>query len=66
MSWCFALINGRLAEIYFNETKRGIKFLGHCYVNRSEYVKKREQKWIEVDTANFKLSFRNKKYRRLI
>lgn len=40
MSWCFAIINGRLAEIYFNETKKGPKFLGHCYVEKSEYTTK--------------------------
>lgn len=66
MTWCFALVNGRLAEIYFNETTKGPKFLGHCYVGKSEYKTKREQKWIEIDTAKFKFAYRNKKYKRLI
>lgn len=66
MSWCFAIINGRLAEIYFNETKKGPKFLGHCYVKKSEYTTRKEQKWIETDTEKFKFSYRNKKYSRLI
>lgn len=65
MSWCFAKINGRLAEIYFNETKKGPKFLGHCYVEKSEYTTKNEQKWIEADSAKFKFSYRNKIYKRL-
>lgn len=30
MNWCFAIINGKLGEIYFEKTKNGqIKFLGH-------------------------------------
>ena len=37
MTWCFALVNGRLAEIYFNKTKKDVRFLGHCYVEKSEY-----------------------------
>lgn len=65
MSWCFAIINGRLAEIYFNETKKGPKFLGHCYVEKLEYTTRKEQKWIEIDTAKFKFSYKNKKYLRL-
>lgn len=63
MSWCFAIVNGRLAEIYFNETKKGIKFLGHCYVDRSEYKTKREQKWIDKDLVRHRFSYRNKNYR---
>lgn len=43
--WCFAIVNGRLAEIYFDR-KYGI--YGHCYVKRKEY-NKREQKMIDSD-----------------
>ncbi len=66
MAWSFAQINGRLAEIYFNKTKRGPKFLGHCYVGKSEYDTQRGQNWIEMDTAKFRFIYRNKKYNRLI
>ena len=65
MSWCFAIVNGRLAEIYFDETKKGPKFIGHCYVKKSEYKTKKEQNWIEADVAKFKFAYINKKYRRL-
>ena len=63
MTWCFALVNGRLAEIYFNKTKKGIKFLGHCYVNKLEYETKREQRWIEMDTVKHRFVYRNKEYK---
>lgn len=43
MEWCFAIINNRLAEIYFERKKRGIKFLGHFYVKESEYTLKEER-----------------------
>ena len=63
MAWSFALISGRLAEIYFNKTKKGIKFLGHCYVNKLEYETKREQRWIEMDTVKHRFVYRNKEYK---
>ena len=43
--WCFALVNGRLAEIFFDR-KFGI--WGYCCVKRKEY-NKREQRMIDAD-----------------
>lgn len=64
MSWCFALVNGRLAEVFFdNEKKSEPKIFGHCYVRKEEYKTKREQKMIENDTNRFQLSYSNKMYR---
>ena len=66
MNWSFAIINNRLAEIYFNKTKRGVRFLGHCYVKKSEFKTKAEQRWIEEDTAKVRLMFRNDRYKRVL
>ena len=64
MPWSFALINNKLAEIYFDHTKNGEPLMrGHCYVNAKEYTTKREKKWIETDTKKFQLSYRNRRYR---
>lgn len=68
MGWAFATINGRLAEIFFdNETKikKGAlkKIQGHCYVKMSEYKTKKEKRWIKEDTKRNRFSYRNKKYR---
>lgn len=65
MSWCFAIINGRLAELFFDreEDEKEPKILGHCYVSKSEYKTKREQRMIEKDTERYRFSYRNKKYR---
>ncbi len=64
MGWCFALVNGRLAEIFFDKKKDGrMKVRGHCYVKREEYTTKQEQKWITSDTKRTRLTWRNKKYR---
>jgi len=63
MSWSFAIINNKLAEIYFEKNKRGIKFLGHCYVKESEYTLKEEREWIKKDIAKVQLVYRNSKYR---
>jgi len=43
--WCFAIVNGRLTEIYFKK-KYGI--YAHCYVKREEF-NKREQRMIDSD-----------------
>ena len=39
MTWCFAIINDRLAEIYFEDEGKN-KILGHCYVDEKEYKTK--------------------------
>lgn len=62
MGWCFAIINNRLAELYFEKSKSGIKFQGHCYVDRLEFKLKSEQKSIDKDIAKFRFTYRNKKY----
>lgn len=64
MSWCFAKVNNRLAEIFFDEGKnREPLIIGHCCVRKDEYKTKKEQKWINDDTKKVKIAYRNKKYR---
>ena len=64
MPWSFALVNNKLAEIYFDHTKNSAPLMrGHCYVNVKEYTTKREQKWIETDTKKYQFSYRSGKYR---
>lgn len=48
MGWCFAIINGKLAEIY------------------EEYKTKKEQKYINQDTARFQFRFSKGIYKDLI
>ena len=63
MEWSFARINNRLAEIFF-ETKKGkIQFIGHCYVKKSTYKTKKEQRWIKEDTKRFNLTYKNHVYK---
>ena len=66
MKWCFATINGKLGEIYFEKNKKGqAKFLGHCYIGKEELkIKTKEElKWIDVDTKKGRIVYRNKKYK---
>ena len=64
--WNFAIVNSKLAEIFFDKTKKGTyKVWGHCYVEKSEYKTKKEKNWIKQDTANLRFVFRNKKYRKI-
>lgn len=64
--WAFALINGRLAEFHY-EVIKGKSYMtyGHCYVKRSEYKTKKEQRWIDKDTEKNRFTYRNKQYRRV-
>ena len=57
------MVNGKLAEIYF-EIKRGKpKINGHCYVKREEFKTKAEQKMINDDTKKYRFTWRNKIYK---
>ncbi len=59
--WCFAIVNGRLGEIFF-DVGGGVKGIhGHCYINRDEYNIK-ERKEIDADIKKHILIYRNKKY----
>lgn len=62
MAWSFALINNRLAEIFFDKKSKCIEILGHTYVNESDYKSSKEQKWIDKDTKYFCLVYRKAAY----
>ncbi|MEK9159323.1 MAG: hypothetical protein AAB383_01195 [Patescibacteria group bacterium] len=63
MGWCFALINGRLAEIFFEDDNGEKTFLGHAYVGKEEYTTKKERRWIEKDTVKNQFSYRKGIYK---
>jgi hypothetical protein len=65
MSWSFALINGKLAEIFFDK-KKGVKFRGRAWVKKSEYKTKQEQEYIKKDTSKVRLSYKDGKYKRIM
>lgn len=66
MNWCFAIINGELAEIYFEKVKGKTKILGHAYVKKEEYKTKKEQKYINQDTTRFQFRYSKGFYKDLI
>ena len=57
MGWCFAIVNEKLAEIYFEKQRGKTKILGHTYVKRGEYKTKKEQKYIDEDIAKFQFMY---------
>ena len=63
MFWAFALINNRLVEIFFEKRGKTIVMQGHCYVKRSEFTTKKEQKDINTDIKKHVLSYRKGRYR---
>jgi len=66
MGWCFAIINNKLAEIYFDDAKGEPKIRGHCYVKKRDYETKKERRWIKDDTAKFRFAYKKSKYRRVL
>lgn len=56
--WQFALVNGRLAEVFFHNGK----ILGHCYVEAKEYKTQKEKRWIAEDTERLQLHYRTGEY----
>ena len=56
--WCFAIVNGKLAEIHF---KKGLGMWGHAYVKREEFSKT-EQKMIDKDIKKYVFSYRKGHY----
>ncbi|TSC86393.1 MAG: Uncharacterized protein G01um101416_666 [Microgenomates group bacterium Gr01-1014_16] len=65
MNWCFAIINRRLSELFFEKRGRGVKFLGFAHVKRDEYGTKREQKMIDKDIIKHRFTYRGGKYTRI-
>ncbi len=67
MSWCFATINNKLGEIYFDKVRRGNNqrtiFKGHCYVKKSEFKTKEERRALERDITQYHISYRKGKYK---
>lgn len=59
MSWQFAFVNNKLAEVFFERKK----ILGFCYVKASEYKTKKEKAWIESDIQKLRISYRKKIFR---
>ena len=63
--WSFEKVNNKLAEIYFEKTKKGSKITGHCYVNVDEYNTRKEKRWIETDTKKFQFTYRDRHYKKV-
>ncbi len=64
MFWSFAIVNNKLAEIYFDRDKNGNqKITNHCYVKKEDYKTKHEQKMIETDIKRIKVVYRKGEYK---
>jgi len=65
LKWCFAIINGKLGEIFFNKSTNGQpKIHSHCNIKREEYSKK-AQKMIDTDIAKYRFTYQKGKFRRV-
>ena len=62
MYWVFAMVNNRLAELFFDKIKGKPVLFAHAYVKKSEYKTRHEQRMIMEDTKRHHFTYRNKKY----
>jgi hypothetical protein len=65
MNWCFAIVNNKLAEVYYEREKEKIKFIGHAYVEEAKYKTKKERRYIKEDIARFMFVYRKGEYKRV-
>ena len=64
MNWCFATINNRPGEIYFERIRSGqVKFLGYCYVKREDFTLKEERNAFDKDVKKFKIVCDDERYK---
>ncbi|MBM4177539.1 hypothetical protein FJ208_01940 [Candidatus Gribaldobacteria bacterium] len=64
MFWCFAIVNNKLAEIFFDKDSNEESLItGHCYVKRQDYRTKQEQHWIDQDTKKARFFFKKGEYK---
>ncbi len=63
--WSYAIINGRLGEIYFDRKKGRIIYEGHTYLHPNEHLTLREAAALQHDVWHTHLSYYRKKYRHL-
>jgi len=63
MYWCFATINGRLGEIYFDKKNGQAEISSHCYIKKEDFEIKEELHALDQESKKFKIVYRNKKYK---
>jgi hypothetical protein len=64
-SWCYALINNCLGEIYFTRNRNGeIHIDGHAYLYPHERWTIRDVKEMQHDIPNHQFTYYRKKYRK--
>lgn len=62
MSWQFAIVNGKLAELYSEDGK----ILGYCHVDINDYKTKKEKEWISSDIKDARISYRKGVFRNML
>ena len=61
--WSYALINGRLGEIYFDHKHGKIIYEGHSYLRPEERLTQREVNALQYDVSRTQLSYYRHHYR---
>ena len=64
IEWCFALVNGRKGEIFFQQQANGKKkIIAHYYLKETDPIIKKMKTTINRETQELRVVYRNKKYR---
>ncbi len=65
-NWCFAIINGKLGQIFFKKGSRSVEgIFGHSYHSKKDIFSAEEKKMIGSDIKKHQFSFRKGKYNRV-
>jgi hypothetical protein len=63
--WCFALVNKKNSEIYYDKKGKKTCMMGYVNIDRNE-LNKREHKQINADIKKFQLSYKKGLYTDLL
>lgn len=63
LSWVYALVNGRLAEVYFDKPDGINSIFAHGYLNKTHvWENKKDKELMEKDIKRHCFTYRNGKY----
>ena len=64
--WSYALINGRLGEIYFSRPRGKLVIEGHSYISPTETFTKAEVAALQHDIQRTQLTYYRQQYRHIV
>ena len=64
--WCYAIVNGRLGELWFEKDGKKPNIFAHAYLKMGEAKDKETRAMIKADTKKYHFSWRKGVYKDLV